>query len=848
MTDFKRARAIAEKALDLETSERLAFLAEACEGDEALLALASELSEETSDDFLEAPTTAAVPEHPEFVGPYRIRRLIAAGGMGVVYEAEQSNPKRTIAVKTLSQGFESPSRRRRFHVELEALASLTHPAIAQVYEGGLQSSSEEAAEQPFFAMELVQGARDIAEYVQEEELSYRERVALFKQAVVAVHFGHTRGVIHRDLKPANILVDREGHVKLIDYGIARVSDLAPELQTSEHEVGQLIGTIAYLPPEALDGTPGDVRGDVYALGLCLFEVLAGARAIDVSGISAIAAMTRLREEEPKRLSHVVPGIPRELDWITSRALAKDPERRYPTANAFAQDLERHLAGQVVEAAGPSLWYRTQKAIRRHALLSTAVGVSLVAGVTILVLTLRSLEVERGLRAEAVLAAEREREALDVALYQREQALAEAGRTQEAALFLQGLFARLSPELDGPDALAVDLLDEGIRRAPMAFEGRPELEMLVRESLAQALRQAAMMDECLEQRLLASEAAKSIDDGGRALFVATAKLVPPLLAQGDIDAAWDVAKEARQMVVDSSELDEGDMAYVNTMITAIYKTQGLHEKAHEMGESAVEVLLKERGWASITTREAVVDLAMLNAITGDLDRCRDLLDLLHREGFPFEPSRSLLKIKSIEVEAFAHGLGGDSEAAVECYRKVFAMKQDLYGSDHIFVGCAANNLASKLIDAEKKDEAERLLLDQLAIFEGYPVKMGLIVMHNNLGWLYYRSDRFQLAEEQFEAYVTAGRRLPTAHWRLTAGYRGLAFAKAQLGDEPGAIEAISTAYSMLEENFGREDPRALNMAGSAVQVYSSFGRESEAAEWQRLATLTSASEEEEATQG
>lgn len=836
MTDFKRARAIAEEALDLDTEDRLPFLLRACGGDEELLALARELSEDTSDDFLASPQATAEPDHPESVGPYRIRGLIAAGGMGVVYEAEQSSPRRTVAVKTLSHGFESVSRRRRFQVELEALAALTHPAIAQVYESGFQQVAGESVERPFFAMELVQGARDIATYVEEEGLSTRERVELFKQVVDAVHFGHTRGIIHRDLKPANILVDREGHVKLIDYGIARVSDLEPELQTTESEMGQLVGTIAYLPPEALDGTPGDVRGDVYALGLCLFETLTGSRPIDISGISAIAAMSKLREEEPKLLRDVAPALPRELDWITSRAISKDPERRYPTAFAFAQDLERHLSGQAIEAAGPSAWYRVQKTLRRNALLASVAGVSIVAGVAILIVTLRSLDVERGLREKAVLAAEREREARSVAIEEREQAMAEAERTQEAAMFVQGLFARLSPEMDGPDALAVDLLDEGIRRAPMAFEGRPDLEILVRESLAKALREASMHEQYLEQRQLAVEAAGSIDDGGRALFETTARLVPALLAVGEVDTAREVGERARQMVADSDLLGEDDMAFADSMFAAVHMTVGEHELALELTESAVTVLIRERGWKSVEAREAVVDLAMLNAVNGNFDRAREWVDRFRTESAEFESERSLLAIKAIEVEAHTYGLSGDNESAVELYRTVFGMKEELYGPTHIAVGCAANNLASRLIDAGYKDEAEGLLLEQIDIYEDKPTKMGLIALHNNLGWLYYRSDRFEQAQEQFETYVNRGESLPTAHWRLTTGYRGLAFARARLGNEPGATEAIRRAYTMLEESFGAADPRTMDMARSASQVFEAFGRESEAEEWREKSGL------------
>ena len=276
------------------------------------------------------------------IASFTIRRTIAAGGMGVVYEALQDSPHRPVALKVMLQGLVTASARERFTREATLLASLQHPGIVQIYESGVHH--EEGIDIPSIAMEFITGARTLSQYVRDKSADTRAILLLVIQACAAVAHGHTKGIIHRDLKPSNILVDPDGRVRLIDFGVARSlhSDAAPiTLQT---DVGQLIGTVAYMSPEQIDADPRaiDHRVDIYSLGVILFELLAGTLPFDLSGKSISEASRTVKDGTPPKLSTITGGISRDLETIVMKAMARDRADRYPDAAALANDLDRYL--------------------------------------------------------------------------------------------------------------------------------------------------------------------------------------------------------------------------------------------------------------------------------------------------------------------------------------------------------------------------------------------------------------------------------------------------------------------------------------------------------------------------
>jgi hypothetical protein len=319
------------------------------------------------------------------VGHYQLTREIDAGGMGFVYEAIQDQPRRTVAVKLMRHSLSSKAAIRRFEYESQILARLQHPGIAQIFEAGTHQHGELAI--PYFAMELVPGARPITTYASAQKLSLRQRLELFIQVCDAVHHAHRKGILHRDLKPQNILIDMNGRVKVIDFGIARAVDADQVPATLQTSPDQLLGTLQYMSPEQLAGDPRelDARTDVYALGVVLYELLCDKPPYDLSASRIPDASRIIREQQPLRPRVANVQLSADLETILLKALHKDRSRRYQTAQELLDDLRRTLGGEPVSARRDSATYvvgtRLRAALARHpvgSILLAAVAALLIA--------------------------------------------------------------------------------------------------------------------------------------------------------------------------------------------------------------------------------------------------------------------------------------------------------------------------------------------------------------------------------------------------------------------------------------------------------------------------------------
>jgi serine/threonine protein kinase len=350
--------------------------------------------------------TPALGLNTVIAGRYTLTELIGEGGMGSVYLASQTEPvKRQIALKLIKTGMDSKGVLARFDAERQALALMDHPNIARIYDGGVTPSG-----QPFFVMELVKGI-PLTEYCDSKRLTVDARLQLFVQVCQAVQHAHQKGIIHRDLKPGNVLVtevDGRPTPKVIDFGVAKATEQKLTDQ-SFSDTGAIVGTPAYMSPEQADPSSMDIdtRTDVYALGVMLYELLTGSPPIDSKQFKrgAILEMLRMVREvepprpstklstadalpniaanrsiEPSKLSKLLQG---ELDWVVMKALEKDRDRRYATANGFAADIQRYLADEVVEARPPSRGYRLKKFVKRNkvqVLAASLVLLALLAGI------------------------------------------------------------------------------------------------------------------------------------------------------------------------------------------------------------------------------------------------------------------------------------------------------------------------------------------------------------------------------------------------------------------------------------------------------------------------------------
>jgi len=373
------------------------------------------------------------------LGDVTIVGMVGEGGMGRVYEAVQGMPCRTVAVKVIRAGMLSAKAVKRFEYEAQILGRLTHPGIARIYLVGMQSLAGGTV--PYFVMEYITEARTITAFATTHALSTRDRVSLFREACLAVAHGHLKGIIHRDLKPGNILVDAAGQPKIIDFGVARSADQDLSLTTMHTGVGSLVGTLQYMCPEQFAGTADDldVRADVYALGVVLYELLAGRLPYDVHQRAVHDVVRLVTESEPPALSSVNRNLHGDLATIVAKCLEKDRSRRYSSAAELEADLARHLRGEPIAAKPPRLFDSLMRLAKRHRLAATAataVTAALVVGMVGMSIFAVRADVARQEATRRALEAAAERSIAD-----REKSRAdEAAATSRQRLYVANLRA------------------------------------------------------------------------------------------------------------------------------------------------------------------------------------------------------------------------------------------------------------------------------------------------------------------------------------------------------------------------------------------------------------------------
>lgn len=716
---YSRLKDLVLRAKDLDAAARRALLDAECGDDADLRAEAESLLEHdsTSPSLLEesgllkvgsalkAALTDEEPPAPEQIGPYRITGELGRGGMGVVYEAEQHEPiRRTVALKLIKQGLDTERVVARFRSERQALARMSHPAIAQVLDAGADSSGR-----PYFVMEKVDG-EPISSYCRRRGSSVRERLVLFLQVGDAVAHAHQRGIMHRDLKPSNILVSEESgqaRPKVIDFGIAKATE--PGADPGLTREATAIGTPEYMSPEqagVLDSGV-DTRTDVYALGVVLYEMLTGKRPYEFGSPSSTEMKRVFESGLPTRPSlaaetggateRVARQLRGDLDNIALKAMRHEPDRRYASVPEFMQDVRRHLDGHPV-AARPDTWsYRAGKFVRRNAVP--------VGAAALLFLVIAGAAVGLGLQS-ARIAEERDR-----ALEAEARAAAEARTAGEVVGFLTEMFTYSNPyEARGEDITARQMLEFGVERIP-EMELQPDVRGQLLTTLGEvqhSLGQFEAAEELLGRALDVQR--RHLGDRHEAVGVTLDRLATLRHDQGDYPKSAELRREAIA-IYEETEQDVEVIAISQAYLAASLQVSGEREEARE---------LLEEGLASLRGALAEGTLAEPEIARADAAWILNQLGYLLYEEEPEGAAERFRQALAMQEELFAgdhpdiagtlNNIGGLQQIQGECedaevtLTRALTMYENLYGRDHAAVGRAYHVLGSAKVCLGELDSA------------------------------------------------------------------------------------------------------------------------------------------------
>lgn len=656
----------------------------------------------------------------EDVGAYHILETLGEGGMGTVYLAEQQEPiRRRVAVKVLRTTWKDRSLALRFEVERQALARMSHPAIARVYDAGVSDEGH-----PYLVMEYVPGV-PITDYCDEHRLSLEERLQLVRQVCEGVQHAHQKAILHRDLKPTNVLVmEEQGRPapKIIDFGIAKPLDVPPG-EGAMVTLG-LVGTPQYLPPEAIEGVEGrtlDTRADVYSLGMMLFRLTVGALPFSAGEGNLLESLRRMTEEAAPKPSALFASLPPaqqeqvarsqrtdretqrsrirgDLDRIILKAVAREPEERYASAFGLSADLGRFLRHEPVMATPPSGFYRAAKFVRRNTLgvvAAAAVVLALAAG-----LTLRTVEARRANREAA-------------------RANREAAAAQQIAGFLVDLFEVSDPgEARGRTVTASELLERGAEKVRGELTGQP----LTRADLMHTIgavqiklglyREAEpLLTEALETRR------QQLGEGDPRVAQSVYQLGLLHLHLGRWEEAEPLLQQSlalRRATLGPEHRDVGDSL---NALASLYGRQGLLDEAEPYLEQALAVREKALGPDHPDVAVTLHNLAGLAVARKRYDEAvaYQVRALTIRESLlgPDHPDVAF----SFEALAVVLSDQGRIEDAVAHHRHALAIEEKALGPDHLEVSLILTNLGADLTALGSYDEAEAALRRCLAIREG-----------------------------------------------------------------------------------------------------------------------------------
>lgn len=720
MTDSRgdRIEALFHRLLEQPEPLRAEFIRQQC-GDDAELRrqLESLLAGHRAADsgFLEGTTVEPSRAVPRRIGRYSIVRRIGEGGMGIVYEARQENPRRPVALKVIRPERASADLLRRFEREAAVLARLQHPGIAQVYEAGTatiewgdDARDADRSSRPYFAMELIQG-RSLIEHAEHDDLDLEARLLLHARVCDAVQHAHQNAVLHRDLKPANILVEESGDAaggprpRVLDFGLARMLD-ADTQRSVQTDHGEVLGTLQYMSPEQIDGPTEalDTRCDLYALGVILHELVTGELPYDLRGRSLTDVARIITHSDPSTATRRGVAVDGDLGVVLAKTLETDRRRRYATAAELAAELRRVVANQPILARPPTASYLLRKFARRHRALVTTICVALIALVV-------------GLFA-ALVQKERADRARDAETGQRLAAEAQARRARRATLFLQEMLSQADPEYSrGREVTVREALDTAAARIDADSSEEPEVEAAVRFAIGSSYASLARFEEAerMFQRALEIRTGQ-LDRPSRETADLLNSIAMLRIKQGRSNEALELIEQALEVMV---------RAEPDNVLAALTIQENRGNALQALGRAAevepilrailarrIEIQGEDHPEIAATRQNLAV---VLNGL-GHADEAEDLMTLAYRWFLDHHGRRHPKTLASLLNLARMYVDSGRYQEAEVLSRQAIESAEELFEPDHADLASALGLLGTILVKQRRDEQAVPILREALRI--------------------------------------------------------------------------------------------------------------------------------------